>query len=43
MRPGVATTVLVALAAVALWAVPVGAHDSKAPRDAGHRWLPQEP
>jgi hypothetical protein len=41
MRLGLAAVVLVMLA-VALWAVPSGAHDSEAPRGAHHHWLPNE-
>ena len=42
MRAGLVTALLVAVAAVAVWAVPTGAHDSKAPRQAHHHWLPNE-
>jgi DNA-binding CsgD family transcriptional regulator len=41
MRLGLATLLLVTLA-VALWTIPSGAHDSKAPRGAHHHWLPNE-
>jgi AraC-like DNA-binding protein len=42
MRVGLAAALVIALAAVVVWAVPTGAHDSRAPRNAHHHWLPNE-